>query len=149
MQTASNKTFLKYKVHFVLLVIITEVPLKPPSVEEIAMDVALAGMPFAEIATREDKDVLLAIRQSLAHLEINGPNTIIAGLPDGRMITCCDSKKLRPVVVGGDDTTIAISSEVCGINEILPDRNMEKDIYPNEREVVVIDNDLKVMRWKQ
>ena len=109
----------------------------------------ITPLPFAEIATREDKDILLAIRQSLAHLEINGPNTIIAGLPDGRMITCCDSKKLRPVVVGGDDTTVAISSEVCGINEILPDRNTEKDIYPNEREVVVIDNDLKVTRWKQ
>lgn len=27
--------------------------------------------------------------------------------------------------------------------------NTEKDIYPNEREVVVIDNDLKVIRWKQ
>ena len=92
---------------------------------------------------------MLSIRQSLAHLEINGPNTIIAGLPDGRMMTCCDSKKLRPVVVGGDDSTIAISSEVCGINEILPDRNAAKDIYPNEREVVVIDNDLGVTRWKQ
>ena len=109
----------------------------------------ITPLPFAEIAEREDKDILLSIRQSLAHLEINGPNTIIAGLPDGRMMTCCDSKKLRPVVVGGDDTTIAISSEVCGINEILPDRNIEKDIYPNEREVVVIDNDLKVIRWKQ
>ena len=109
----------------------------------------ITPLPFAEIATRPDKEILLSIRQSLAHLEINGPNTIIAGLPDGRMMTCCDSKKLRPVVVGGDDTTIAISSEVCGINEILPDRNAQKDIYPNEREVVVIDNDLGVTRWKQ
>ena len=109
----------------------------------------ITPLPFAEIAERPDREILLSIRQSLAHLEINGPNTIIAGLPDGRMMTCCDSKKLRPVVVGGDDTTIAISSEVCGINEILPERNMERDIYPNEREVVVIDNDLGVTRWKQ
>ena len=109
----------------------------------------ITPLPFAEIAERDDKEILLAIRQSLAHLEINGPNTIIAGLPDGRMITCCDSKKLRPVVVGGDDTTVAISSEVCGINEILPDRNFERDIYPDEREVVVIDDDLEVTRWKQ
>ena len=106
-------------------------------------------MPFAEIEERPDKEVLKAIRQSLANLEINGPNTVIAVLPDGRMLTCCDSKKLRPVVVGGDDTTIAISSEVCGLNEILPHRDMTKDIYPNEREVVVIGNDLEVQRWKQ
>ena len=25
----------------------------------------------------------------------------------------------------------------------------EKDIYPNEREVIVIDNELEVQRWKQ
>jgi glutamate synthase domain-containing protein 1 len=109
----------------------------------------ITPLPFAEIDTREDKAVLRAIRQSLANLEINGPNTIIAGLPDGRMMTCCDSKKLRPVVLGGDDTMVAISSEVCGLNEILPDRDMAKDIYPNEREIVVIDNELEVQRWKQ
>lgn len=44
---------------------------------------------------------------------------------------------------------VAIASEVCGINEILPNRDMSKDIYPNEREVVVINNDLEVQRWKQ
>ena len=44
---------------------------------------------------------------------------------------------------------IAISSEVCGLNEIMPDRDREKDIYPNEREVIVIDNELEVQRWKQ
>ncbi|TCS82004.1 glutamate synthase [Pectinatus cerevisiiphilus] len=109
----------------------------------------ITPLPFAEIDQREDKDVLKAIRQSLANLEINGPNTIIANLPDGRMLTCCDSKKLRPVVVGQTDDTVAISSEVCGLNEIMPDRDMSKDIYPNEREVVVIDNDLEVQRWKQ
>ena len=106
-------------------------------------------MPFEEIEEREDKEVLKAIRQSLAHLEINGPNTIIANLPDHRMITCCDSKKLRPVVIGQDGDTIAISSEVCGINAIMPNRDTTKDIYPNEREVIVIDNNLEVQRWKQ
>ena len=98
---------------------------------------------------RDDRDVLSSIRQSLANLEINGPNTIIGVLPDKKMITCCDSKKLRPVVVGRMDDMVAISSEVCGLNEIMPDRDQTKDIYPNEREIVVIDNDLEVQRWKQ
>ena len=65
------------------------------------------------------------------------------------VMTCCDSKKLRPVVVGRDENMVAISSEVCGINEILPDRDMTKDIYPDEREIVVSDNNLEVTRWKQ
>ena len=109
----------------------------------------ITPLPFAEAAARPDHEVLALIRQSLANLEINGPNAIIAVLPDGRMLTCCDSKKLRPVVVGMDGDTVAIASEVCGLNVILPDRDASRDIYPNERELVVITNDLAVQRWKQ
>lgn len=106
-------------------------------------------LPFDEIEKRADRDVLLRIRSSLAHLEINGPNTIIGVLPDGTMFTICDSKKLRPVVVGRTDTMVAISSEVNGINEILPNRDWKQDIYPHERETVVVNNDLEVLRWQQ
>lgn len=106
-------------------------------------------LPFEDLAQREDEQQLKAIRQSLAHLEINGPNTIIGVLPDHSMFTCCDAKKLRPVVLGHDERTVVISSEVCGINEVLPERDWETDIYPNEREIVAIDNNLEVQRWKQ
>ena len=109
----------------------------------------LTPLPFTEIGKREDQAVLLGIRQSLAHLEINGPNTIIGVLPDNTMFTCCDAKKLRPVVVGRNADTVVISSEVCGINEIMPERDWQTDIYPNEREVVVINEQLEVARWKQ
>lgn len=109
----------------------------------------ITPLPFAEIEKRPDKAVLKQIRQTLGHLEINGPNTIIAMLPNGSMMTCCDSKKLRPVIVGGDGDTMAISSEVCGLNTILPHRNAELDIYPSEREVVVITPEMEVQRWKQ
>ncbi len=109
----------------------------------------ITPLPFEEMAEREDKDVLSSIRQSLANLEINGPNTIIGVLPDGTMMTCCDSKKLRPVVVGRTDDMVAISSEVCGINEIMPNRDETQDIYPSEREIVTIDENLEVKRWKQ
>lgn len=109
----------------------------------------ITPLPFDELQKRDDKDVLLKIKASLAHLEINGPNTIIGVLPDGTIFTCCDSKKLRPVVIGGTEDTIVISSEVTGINEILPDRNWNEDIYPNEKEMVVINNDLGIERWQQ
>lgn len=109
----------------------------------------ITPLPFDEIESRPDKEILLRIKSSLAHLEINGPNTIIAALPDGRLLTCCDSKKLRPVVVGKTKDMVIITSEVTGLNDVLPDRKTEEDIYPNERETVVIDNDLKVERWQQ
>ena len=44
---------------------------------------------------------------------------------------------------------MVFSSEVCGINEVLPDRDWESDIYPNEREIITVDNELGVQRWKQ
>ena len=109
----------------------------------------ITPLPLEDIEKRDDKEVLNLIRHTLGHLEINGPNTIIGMMPDGSMITCCDSKKLRPVIIGGDGETIAISSEVCGLNAIFPHRNHELDVYPHEREIVVITPDLEVQRWKQ
>jgi len=109
----------------------------------------ITPLSFNEIEQREDKEILLRIKASLAHLEINGPNTIIAVLPDGTLFTCCDSKKLRPVVIGKTDDTIIITSEVIGLNEVMPERDFSQDIYPNEREMVVINNNLKVDRWLQ
>nr|WP_246347336.1 glutamine amidotransferase family protein [Desulfurispira natronophila] len=106
-------------------------------------------LPFEEIERHPERDVLLRIRSSLAHLEINGPNTLIGVLPDGQMFTCCDSKKLRPVVVGRNEDMVVISSEVNGINEILPDRDWKQDIYPHARETVIINNELEVNQWQQ
>lgn len=109
----------------------------------------ITPLPFDEINERKDKEILLRIKASLSNLEINGPNAVIAVTPDGTMLTACDSKKLRPIVIGRTEDTVVLTSEVTGINDILPDRNSEEDIYPNERETVVIDNDLQVIRWKQ
>lgn len=109
----------------------------------------ITPLPFEELSRRHDSDVLLPIRQSLAHLEINGPNTIIGVLPDSTLFTCCDAKKLRPIVIGRSEEMVVFSSEVCGINELLPDRNWEDDIYPHERELITINEELEVQRWKQ
>ena len=48
-----------------------------------------------------------------------------------------------------DEKMVAIASEVCGINEIMPERDTARDIYPNERELIEIRNDLEIVRWKQ
>ena len=109
----------------------------------------ITPLSFEEMEKRADRGVLTLIRESLAHLEINGPNTVIGMLPDSTMITCCDAKKLRPVVIGRDERTVVITSEVCGLNAVLPDRDATRDIYPNERELVEIDNNLEVRRWQQ
>ena len=109
----------------------------------------ITPLPYEQLVARPNGKALLAIRQSLANLEINGPNTIIGMLPDGSLLTCCDAKKLRPVVVGYDDDTVVIASEVCALNAVIPLRDSSKDIYPNEREIVLVTPELEVKRWKQ
>ena len=97
----------------------------------------------------DDKDILLRIKASLEHLEANGPNTVLGVVPDGRLLCVCDSKKLRPVVIGRDKNTVIMTSEVAGVNDLLPNRDIRLDIYPKEREMVVVNNDLTVERWQQ
>lgn len=109
----------------------------------------LTPLPMCELQKRTDKEILLRIKASLSNLELNGPNTIIAVTPDGTLFSVCDSKKLRPIVIGRNNETVVMTSEVTGINELLPGRDINQDVYPNEREMVVINNDLEVERWLQ
>ncbi len=111
----------------------------------------ITPLTFEEMRQRPDAPILERIRQSCQHLEINGPNTVVFVLPDGRMGVCADAKKLRPFVIGRDDARgmVVGASEVCGVNMVLPDRDYEADVYPGERETVLISNTLEVQRWPQ
>ena len=104
---------------------------------------------YDEILKRTDSEILLRIKASLAHLEINGPYTLLAVTPEKELLCVCDSKKLRPVVIGRNQDTVIMTSEVVGINDLMPDRNIEDDIYPNEHETIVVRDDLTVERWQQ
>ena len=109
----------------------------------------ITPLPLEKIELRTDKEILLRIKASLSHLETNGPNTVLGVLPDYRMICVCDSKKLRPVVIGRTDDMVIMTSEVAGINDIMPERNINDDIYPTESETIIINNDLTVERCQQ
>ncbi|MFI3270643.1 MAG: glutamate synthase [Pseudomonadota bacterium] len=110
---------------------------------------AITPLPHDEVDNRPDSVALRLMRESISNLAIDGPNAIIALLPDGRLMTCCDAKKLRPLVVGGDENMMAVTSEVCGLNTIMPNRDTRKDIYPHGREMVVVSDDMEVSRWNQ
>ena len=109
----------------------------------------ITPLEYDEIIKRTDSEILLRIKASLANLEINGPNTFLGVTPDKDLICVCDSKKLRPIVIGKDEDTVIMTSEVAGINDLMPDRNLEEDIYPNEHETVIVRDDLTVERWQQ
>jgi glutamate synthase domain-containing protein 1 len=111
----------------------------------------ITPLTFEEMRRRPDASVLERIRQSCLHLEINGPNTVVFVLPNGEMGVVADAKKLRPFVIGRDEDRemVVAASEVCGLNMVIPDRDSSADVYPGERETVVIDNQLEVHRWPQ
>jgi glutamate synthase domain-containing protein 1 len=109
----------------------------------------ITPLPFEEMSRRRDASVLQRIRQACQHLEINGPNTVIFVLPDGRMGIVADAKKLRPLVIGRQGGLVVVASEVCGLNMVIPDRDCATDLYPGERETVIIDNQLEVWQWQQ
>ena len=109
----------------------------------------LTPLNFEEMNHHPEAPVLQHIRQSCQHLEINGPNTVVFVLPDSRMGIVADAKKLRPLVIGSQDELVAVASEVCGINTVIPDRDYTTDVYPGERETVIINNRLEVEQWLQ
>jgi glutamate synthase domain-containing protein 1 len=109
----------------------------------------ITPLTFEEMRQRSDAPTLERIRQSCQHLEINGPNTVVFALPDNRMGVCADAKKLRPFVLGRREDMIVGASEVCGVNMVIPDRDYAQDIYPGERETVVIDSNLEIQQWQQ
>jgi glutamate synthase domain-containing protein 1 len=71
-------------------------------------------------------------------LIIDGPNCVIGCLPDKTLFLVQDRKKLRPGVVGGQPGFYAISSEMCGLDVAIPDRDKSKDFQPMYLDTVYI-----------
>lgn len=61
-------------------------------------------------------------------LIIDGPNCVIGCLPDNSMFMVQD-RKLRPGVVGGKPGIYAFSSEICGLDAVVPDRDKNQGIF--------------------
>ncbi len=97
----------------------------------------------AEIQTRKDKDALKLIKRSLRPLCIDGPNCVIGFTPDGSVFMVQDAKKLRPGAVGGIKGKYGLMSETCGLNEVIPQRDLSKDIYPMKYDTVIVSPDAK------
>ena len=90
-----------------------------------------------------DTKLLSNLKQSCRRLIIDGPNCVIGTLPDNTMFMVQDRKKLRPGVVGGRPGLYAFSSEICGLDAIIPDRDKSKDFQPMHLDTVIIGPDRK------
>lgn len=81
------------------------------------------------------------MKKSCRKLIIDGPNCVIGVLPDNTMFMAQDRKKLRPGVVGGAPGMYVFSSEMCGLDAALPDRNKQTDFQPMHLDTVVVSPD--------
>lgn len=95
----------------------------------------------SDIESHPDTQFLKHLKKSCRQLIIDGPNCIIGTLPDNTVFMAQDRKKLRPGVVGGRPGMFAFSSEVCGLDAVIPDRDKSKDIQPMHLDTAIVGPD--------
>ncbi len=104
----------------------------------------------SDLDTHPDGRFLKLLKNTCRRLIIDGPNCVIGVLPDKTMFMVQDRKKLRPGIVGGKEGLYVFSSEVCGIDAIIPDRDKSLDFQPMYTDTVVVTPDRKEIKvWRQ
>jgi glutamate synthase domain-containing protein 1 len=94
-----------------------------------------------DIEKHPNARLLKQLKQTCRQLIIDGPNCVIGCLPDNSLFMVQDRKKLRPGVVGGTPGMFAFSSEICGLDNVIPDRDKSKDFQPMHLDTVIVGPD--------
>jgi Glutamate synthase domain 1 len=96
-----------------------------------------------ELKLHPNGEFLRGLRATCRRLIVDGPNAVIATLPDETCMLTMDAKKMRPAVVGGRPGVWAMASEMCGIEALVPDRNPACDFQPMREHTVIISPERK------
>ena len=91
-------------------------------------------------------DFLSHLKTTCRPLIIDGPNCVIGTLPDHSLFMVQDRKKLRPGVVGGKPGMFGFSSEVCGLDAVIPNRDKSKDIQPMHIDTAIVSPECKEVK---
>lgn len=95
-------------------------------------------------------EFLKGLRDVCRRLIIDGPNCVMATLPDETCLMVQDHKKLRPGIAGGRPGIWAMASEMCGLDAMIPDRDRSHDFQPMRENTVIIPPDRKELTiWSQ
>ncbi len=95
----------------------------------------------SDVRKHPDARFLKQLKQSCRQMIIDGPNCVIGSLADHTLFMLQDRKKLRPGVVGGKPGMFAFSSEICGLDAAIPDRDKSRDFQPMYLDTVVVKAD--------
>ncbi len=94
-----------------------------------------------DIEKHPDRELLKSIKHSCRRMIIDGPNCVIGSLVDHSLFMVQDRKKLRPGVIGGKPGMYAFSSEICGLDATIPDRDKTKDFQPMYLDTAIVGPD--------
>jgi len=95
----------------------------------------------SDVRKHPDARFLKQLKQCCRQMIIDGPNCVIGSLADHTLFMLQDRKKLRPGVVGGKPGLFAFSSEICGLDAAIPDRDKSRDFQPMYLDTVVVKAD--------
>ena len=99
-----------------------------------------------DIINHPNAAFLKNLKQTCRQLIIDGPNCVIGCLPDHSLFMVQDRKKLRPGVVGGKPGMYAFSSEICGLDAAIPQRDKHKDFQPMYLDTAIVGPDRQEAR---
>jgi glutamate synthase domain-containing protein 1 len=99
-----------------------------------------------DLQSHPDAGFLTQLKHSCRRLIIDGPNCVMGRLPDNTLFLVQDRKKLRPAVAGGRKGMYAFSSEMCGLDAAIPDRDKRKDFQPMHLDTVIVPSDRSEVR---
>jgi len=103
-----------------------------------------------ELDMHPQGDFLKGLRTACRRLIIDGPNAVIATMPDETCMLVMDQKKMRPATVGGRRGVWAIASEMCGVEALVPDRDPSLDFQPMREHTVILPPERKeLLIWTQ
>ena len=103
-----------------------------------------------ELDVHPQGDFLKGLRTTCRRLIIDGPNAVIATMPDETCMLVMDQKKLRPATVGGRDGAWAFASEMCGVDAMIPDRDPANDFQPMREHTIIVPPERKELTiWSQ
>jgi predicted glutamine amidotransferase len=113
------------------------------SMEELEMGIdaykhVITPLQEEDLQKHPDADFLTHLKRTCRPLIIDGPNCVIGTLPDHSLFMAQDRKKLRPGVVGGKPGLYGFSSEICGLDAVIPDRDKSKDIQPMHLDTIIV-----------
>jgi hypothetical protein len=99
-----------------------------------------------DLAAHPDAELLGVLKRTCRRLIIDGPNCVIGSLRDHSLFMVQDRKKLRPGVVGGRPGRFAFSSEMCGLDSAIPDRDKRTDFQPMYLDTAIVGPDRQEVR---